>query len=262
MNLNSVRRLINGANTMLKQYSPQILTGVGAAGVVTTAVLTHRGTVLAIDAWGNNPDNLGIDYKDVKITESLEHLRQGWKFYIPAFLSGAASIAAIIAGNTIALKRQAAIAAAYTLSREAYSAYKDEVKALVGEEKAKKAETKAEERVAKEHSEDSTQVIIASDNEVLCYDGYSGRYFKQTLEGLRKIENDINYDLINFDGASLNEYYQGVGLAQTDIGDTLGWKPGTKLEFTFDSVLLDGGRPALFVKITPEPEPDWFKLGS
>ena len=105
----------------LKKASPTILTCIGAAGVVATAVLAVKATpkadsLIKADSRRNHD---GDPYAATK----LEAVKSCWKCYIPAAATGVATIICIFGANTLNKKQQASLASAYALVNRSYSDY-------------------------------------------------------------------------------------------------------------------------------------------
>lgn len=110
----------------LKKASPTILTCIGAAGVVATAVLAVKATpkadsLIKADSRRNHD---GDPYAATK----LEAVKSCWKCYIPAAATGVATIICIFGANTLNKKQQASLASAYALVNRSYSDYKHKLK--------------------------------------------------------------------------------------------------------------------------------------
>lgn len=103
----------------LKKASPTILTCIGAAGVVATAVLAVKATpkadsLIKADSRRNHD---GDPYAATK----LEAVKSCWKCYIPAAATGVATIICIFGANTLNKKQQASLASAYALVNRSYT---------------------------------------------------------------------------------------------------------------------------------------------
>ena len=172
--------------------------------------------------------------------------------YLPALLMGGASIAAFVSANTVSVHRLTATSAALTATEEAFRTYRNKVVEQVGEKKAKEVIAKiAEDKVKKnppaldENDKHGAPVIITGDGESLCYETYTGRYFKSNIDKLRRVETVINQRLIHEDFISLNELYDEIGLPPVKLGDQLGWNvmdiSGSRqvVEFAISSTIID-----------------------
>lgn len=249
MNIQSITKFAHVASRYVSHNSTYILTGFSVTGVVMTGVLAHKAGELKVYQLAD------LDTPE-EITFKLR-LQKTWKLYIPVAVAGAATIASIIATQTISVRRQAAMAAAYSLTREAYSSYREEIKDLLDEKEEQKVYSKVSERQQPEAMSGS---MIVGSGDVLCFDSYSGRYFKSSMEKLRKVINDVNFDLVHYDSVSLNDLYSHLGLEQTAMGDELGWQNGQLIEVDYVGILSPDGEPAISLQFKNPPVANWYKF--
>lgn len=262
MNLSGVVR--NVQKTMGK-HAPQILTGVGIAGMLTTVVLAVRSTPKALNLMDEKKKELNTD----KLTP-VETVKATWKCYAPAVVTGIASTACIIGGVSIGARRTAALATAYKISETALHEYKDKVVETIGEKKEKVISEKvAQDKIDKDPVV-KKQIIMTGGGDVLCYDPLSGRYFMSSMEKIREAKNSVNELLIAEMYASLNDFYDCIGLGHTKLGEDLGWNidSGT-LQIDFDTALTDkeakqqginDGTPCLVLDYNIGPRYDFNRL--
>lgn len=241
-----VRGLVSATN----KHAPAILAGVGVVGTVLTAVTAVAGDRQA----ALRCQEVGIDTPTNR--DRVEH---GWKCYIPAVLAAAGSVSAIIAAYRVDAARQAAALAACTMTSEAFDRYRSAAEEVLPKEERKKVESAAAAKIPL--PENRQNVIFIEGGSVLCYDGHSGRYFRSSMNHLRKVQNDLNRTLISESAVSLNEFYEHVGLPTTALGDQLGWQVGKEIELHFTTSMGDNEEPCVVVDFITEPIPDWFKLG-
>lgn len=235
-----------------KKHSPELLTGIGIAGMVTTVVLAVRATPKALRL---------IDEKKADIPEEeniprIEAVKAAWKVYVPAILTGILSTICLIGANSVNQRRNAAIAAAYSLSESALKEYREKVVETIGERK----EQAIRDDIAKDRiTENPVREVIVSDRgSTLCYDSLSGRYFKSDIEKLRRIVNDLNRRMRDEMFISLNDFYCAVDnpdLGPTKLGDSLGWNIDKGyIDLNFSSQLTTDGTPCLVLDYTVVPE--------
>ena len=74
--------------------------------------------------------NQAENEKNADLTKT-ETVKACWKVYIPAMVTGTASIVCLIGASSVNAKRNAALAAAYTLSDTAFREYKEKVITIV-----------------------------------------------------------------------------------------------------------------------------------
>lgn len=223
--------LFDTIGTAAKKYSPEILTGVGIVGMISTTVLAVRATPKALILIENKKRDIKIETikdgrnesTDISLTK-LEVVLTTWKCYIPAVVTGVCSTACLIGASSINARRNAAILAAYTLSETAFNDYKDKVVETLGEKKAQEVK----DAIAKEQIENNPvtnkEIFDTGRGETRCYDPISGRYFKSDVEWIRRAVNNLNERLLFDTYISLNEYYDEIGLDEIyPMGEDLGW---------------------------------------
>lgn len=247
----------------LGKYSPQILTGIGVAGMITTVVLAVKATPKALELIEDKKEELDAG----KLTV-VDTIKTAWKPYVPAVVTGVLSTVCIIGGNAVGTRRTAALAAAYKISETALHEYKDAVVETIGEEKAKEVKEKVAQNKLDKNPVVEKQIIVTNKGTFLCYDSLSGRYFQSDMETIRKAQNDINDYLFSEDYASLNMFYDFLGLEHTRLGAELGWKidSGT-LQIEFDSTLASDksqgiapGTPCLVLDYNVAPKYEFDKM--
>ena len=247
----------------LGKYSPQILTGIGVAGMITTVVLAVKATPKALELIEDRKEELDAG----KLTV-VDTVKAAWKPYVPAAVTGVLSTVCIIGGNAVGTRRTAALAAAYKISETALHEYKDAIVETVGEEKAEEVKEKVAQNKLDKNPVVEKQIIVTNKGTFLCYDSLSGRYFQSDIETIRKAQNDINDYLFSEDYASLNMFYDFLGLEHTRLGAELGWKidSGT-LQIEFDSTLASDksqgiapGTPCLVLDYNVAPKYEFDKM--
>lgn len=254
MGKQSLSGMIKSVQMAMKKHSPEILTGIGIAGMITTTVMAVKATPKAL-----------VLIEEKKSAEKLEKLptvetvKTAWFCYIPTAITGALSIACLVGASSVNLKRNAALATAYTLSETALKEYKDKVVEVIGE---KKAET-VKDAIAKDKIEkdpvSAKEIIITEHGNTLCYDALSGRYFKSDIDKLKKAENELNQKMLSEMYITLNEFYYEIGLSEIKLGDELGWNINTSgfISLEFSSQLAEDGTPCLVLGYHVAPQYDF-----
>ena len=224
--------------------SPQILTVVGVAGTVSTAVLTGKAAYRAGQMIADSaPEPYALDAR--------ERFEMVWTLFIPPVGTGLLTITAIIAGSHISASRAAGLAAAYTISEQAFGEYRDKVIEKMGEKK----ELTVRDELAQEkvHRTEGDGMIVVSGTDVMCFDMFSGRYFSSNMEALKQAQNNLNHRMLSDGYASLTDFYELIGLASTQYSDQIGWVSDKLLELSFSTVLSEDQRPCLAVSFQVEP---------
>jgi len=212
--MSKIEQIAKNLGGVISKNSPHILTGLGCAGVISTAVLTGRATPKALEILQEEREYR--NKKRVQQPSKFEEIKLTWKCYIPAGIVGLTSIGCIIGANTVNMRRNAALAALYSLSETAFRDYKTKVVQQLG--KAKDTAIKddiAKDYVAK-HPINDNNVIMLGDGEILCIDKLSGRPFKSDYQTVRKVFNDLDWSLRSEMWLDLNELYFALGLEPID----------------------------------------------
>ena len=236
--------------------SPEILTGIGIAGMITTTILAVRATPKALE--------LIEEQKEESVDElsSFEVVKVAWKPYIPAMVTCIASTACLIGASSVNTKRNAALATAYKLSETALSEYRDKVVETIGEKKERIVRDKVAEERVKKNPVSKNEVIVTGNGKTLCFDPISGRYFMCSIETIKKAENTLNKQMLHdISGyVSLNEFYDELGLDHTSVGNDLGWNTNQLIDIDFSSQLNDNGEPSVVLDYLVAPKCDYYNF--
>lgn len=237
--------------------SPAILTAVGVTGTVTTAIFVSKASFKAAEILRED-DRLNQMTFDSPKERAIEQVKLTWTLYIPAVGVGTATIACIVFANQIGTRRAAAMAAAYSMSEKAFSEYREKIVEKVGATKEQEARDEiAQERVERQPL--GSQVIVMNEREVLCFDQYTGRYFNSDMETLKQAQNKINYRMLRENYASLNDFYDCIGLEWVPTGDDIGWNSDQMLELSFTTVLSDDQRPCIAIDFHTVPVRNYYR---
>lgn len=251
----SVQDVARQAVRLLDRNSPAILTGLGVAGLVSTAYLTGKASY----------KSAGIlrDYEEkdnglwIKATNK-EKFDLVWRLFIPAVATGLASTACIIGSQTLNHARQAALISGLSIAEGTYREYRDKNVSLFGE----KNDEKVRDTIAKEgvlnNPPTSREIDAVGPGQILCKDAYSGRYFSGSKEFVRAAVNDVNEAIVSGDSyASLNDFYARIGLEPTPPGEAVGWSITHTMAVNFTSALTPEGVPCLVVEFRAFPVQDY-----
>lgn len=260
MKKTNISNIMKAAKTAAIKHSPEILTGIGIAGMITAAIMAVRATPKALDIVADVKEG----HKDKTDDERLvgkEIVKNAAPLYLPATITGAVSIACLIGANSVNARRNAALATAYTLSESALREYQEKVIETIGEKK----EQAVRDAVAKDKIEKNplgnNEVIITRKGDTLCYDTISGRYFKSDIDKIKRIENELNRRLLSEMYISLNEFYYELGLQCTKNGNDLGWNVDNGLmEIRFSAQIAEDNTPCVVLDYDYAPRYDFRNL--
>jgi hypothetical protein len=256
MNKPNIANLLKSTRTVLVKHSPEILTGMGIAGMVMTTVLAIKATPKAL--------KLIEDKKKEEHTDKLtpvETVKAAWKPYIPVAITGVTSIACIVGASSVNTRRNAALATAYTLSETALKEYKDKVIETIGE----KHEKEIREKINKDHIDQKpvtkSNVIFTDKGNTLCFDYHSGRYFRSDIDHIKRAVNELNRRLVGNGYVSLNDFYDELDLEHTKMGYDLGWEiDDGNVEIDFSAQIANDDTPCIVINYEVAPHHNFDKF--
>lgn len=246
-------QIMQKIGTFMHKNSPAIFTALGVTGVITTTALAIEITPAASDVLDEIKDANG------EITPK-DYLMVTRDFYIPTIASGVATIGCIIAAHTISSKRTAAIATAYSIAEASLTQYQSALVQELGEDTAKKIAERVAENKMNEHPVVEEDIISTENGVSLCFDPYSGRYFRSSYNELMRAQNDLNYILVAEQFVPLNTLYDLLGLEPLAevTGEELGWSSVRGLvEFNLTAKPAPNGEPCLVLDFLVGPEYDF-----
>ena len=257
MNTTKLTTFVNSTKATLSKHRPGILMGVGISGMLVTTGLAVWGTAKAIPIIEEEKYE-----KDVDKLTVLDTVKACWKCYIPAAATAVASTACLIGSHTESTRRATALAAAYQISEKALSEYKDAVIETIGEKKERAIREKVSENALKENPVNDDDVVITGRGNTLCHDAVFGSYFRSSREVIERAINSINRQIVSGEMyASLNDFYDELGLEHVDVGDLLGWNlDDGEIAIDFDYKGSHNGEPTLVIRYNVVPKYDFYKF--
>lgn len=271
----NMSNLIKGIKVSLSRHSPEILTGIGIAGMVTTTILAVRATPKALTLIEERKEELNKqkfdnklndggdlrDYKEITKLKFPEVVKVTWKCYVPAAVTATASIACLVGASSVHIKRNAVLATAYQLSETALTEYREKVVETIGEKKEEAIREKVDKARIEKNPLSNNEVIVTDKGNTLCYDHLSGRYFNSDVEKINKAVNEINKRILHDYYASLNDLYSELGLYHVSLGDRMGWNSDMGLiEVHYSAQVADDGRPCLVIDFDKAPKYDFDRM--
>lgn len=238
------------------KHSPEILTGIGIAGMITTTIMAVKATPKALTRMDEVRDAHAHDEDKKEFAKDV--IVRVAPVYAPAAIVGGLSIACLIGASSVNARRNAALATAYTLSETALKEYQTKVVETIGEKKEKTVRDAIAKDKVEQNPVVQKEIVITGKGETLCYDALFGRYFKSDIERLKQITNELNRRMRNEDYISLNEFYYEVGLEEVAAGHDLGWNIDRGyIDLSFSSQLTADGTPCLVVSFDAPPRYDF-----
>lgn len=271
-NLN-LSKTFKSVGITLKKHSPEILTAVGIVGMGATTVLAVKATPKAIELIDEEKHRQNVDilakaevtgetYERVDKLDPKDVVKTVWKLYIPAAVTGVVSIACIVGASSVNARRNAALMAAYTLSETSLKEYKDKVVDIIGEKKEKEVREEIIKDKLEQHPVNDREVVITKTGNTLCYELMTGRYFRSDINSINAAVNELNRRMIASPcgNISLNEFFNEIGLSNTESGNMLGWHiDGGTIEVDYTWQTADNNEPCCVVEYITKPTYDYYK---
>lgn len=256
MNKTDVTKFVRGVKKSVIKHTPEILTGVGIVGMFTTTVLAVTATPKAL--------RLLEEKKEQEQTEELpvlEVVKTAWKPYIPAAVTATLSTACLIGASSVSNRRNAALAAAYALSKADFRDYKEKVVEVIGEKKEKQVREEVSQKKINENPVSENTIFTTEKGNTLCFDVISGRYFKSDLEKIKRAVNKLNRDMLSDHYISLNEFYIDIGLPPTKLGEEMGWNIDVGfIELDYSARISEDETPCIVIDYLYAPEYNFQRL--
>lgn len=244
MSKQKLSKLAKSVQNSLKKHSPEILTGIGIAGMITATVMAVQSTPKALILIEEKKEEF-----DVEKLQPIDIVKTTWKCYIPTVAISGISIVCLICACSANARHHAALATAYAISESSLKEYQEKVIETIGEKK----EQSIRDSIAKDKIEQNpiqtSGVIITGKGDTLCYDSLFGRYFKSDIDKIKKAENELNRKMLDEMYVSLNDFYYELGLNGVKAGDELGWNVNRDrfVDLIFSSQLTEDDVPCLVV---------------
>lgn len=234
--------------------SPEILLGVGIVGGVTATVLACKATLHleeVLDKHNQTMEKIAEvasdkeaypDYTDEKVVkdkyiQTVKTVVAIGKLYAPAVIIGGLSIASLLGGHHIMLKRQAALSALYAATKKAYDEYRKRVREEIGDEREHELYLGVREQLEEvEKNGKVKQVKKKVLDNPYPYSPYA-RFFDEGSRWWKKDAEMNKTFLINQQIAAnellklqghlfLNEVYDMLDIPRTEAGQLVGWVYG------------------------------------
>lgn len=237
--------------------------------IYTTLAIISLGAAVGVAIYGtikskNKVDTINEERKE-KEEEPLnkkEIVKECWPYYVPVAGFAILSAGFMCKSTSVSLKRLAAVSTLYNVTSTTLKDYKDSVKEVVGEDKAKEVKKKVDEKTINRAEKDEKVVLLESgDGDYRCYDRYGKRYFMSTRQKIEDARNKANNQLILDMYLSVNEFYDYLNLPPIDEGSEFGFNLDDGLiEIEPYGDLDSNGKPIIVMDFEVRPRYDYSKL--
>lgn len=236
----------------LKKRAPTVLTCLSAAGVIATTIMAVKETPKALKLLDEAKEEKGEELTKVEI------ICVAAPVYIPSFVMGLATISCMFSANVLNKRKQASLTSAYALLENYHKNYRKTLIDLHGEEADIEVRTEMARKSCSYHCID----LDIPDEKVVFYDEISGESIVRYERDIIDAEYHFNRNFTMRGYASLNEFYDFLGLPQTDYGDEVGWSMSSGIMWVdFEHRLIsrdDGGRDIYMIDMVFSPESDYL----
>lgn len=253
----NLKSIFSTVLSFARERTELVLTGIAVSGVLTTAYLSAQGALRA--DWEIQDFFEDTGSEEIVILTRYERFQMTWKHYTPAVLSAAITIASIVGSQKINSKKQAALAAGYAIAEKTLVQYREEIAELLGDKKVQEITDRIADKQIASNPVTKNEVIVTGYGDQLCFEALTGRYFTSSAEKIRRSENEFNKALLSDTYASLNDFYDLVGLPRTDLGDDLGWRSEELMNLSLSSHLTNDDRTALSIHYNSTPGPKYYR---
>ena len=204
---------------LAKANATPIATGAVIIGMVSAVVLAVKAGKESSEDIEEAKELLEVDQLTFK-----ETIRAVWRRFIPVILILGLSIACLVVNTNRMMKRYAALSTAYALSESYLKDYMDSTKESVGTKKEQAIRDDVIEKKAKANPVSQRGIINTGYGDTLFYDALLNKYFRSSMEKVRKNEERCA-DIYETEDVLTMETYAGImELPSPEYADYLGWK--------------------------------------
>lgn len=249
MNFMNVLKSITAAT---KKRSPELLIGMGIGGMIAAIVTGIRAT----DEMNKDIEKVKEETKEMpKKERQKEVVKTVVKHQWPTAVIFMMSLLAIVSADNIHYKRNAAMAVMVQASEVATQEYRNVVREVAGEEKAKEVQRVYEERMRQEpHHEAPTNVHIITGDEYWIFDEFTNTMFRSDAVVVNAAVNECNRRILEEMYISLEEFYEEIGIKSAKVNTSVGWNNNIgHIKIKWGASLIEG-RPCATIEYINKPK--------
>lgn len=237
MTTNIFTRAIRFAN----HNAPSVFTGLAIGGVLSAVATAIRATPKALIHIRQAEEGSTEDQRWKLVVKAV------WKDYIPTALVLAGTITCVICANRAAAKRLSVVATALAASESAFTNYKDKAIGYLTKSESGKIDEEIQNDALNRAGTAPVALVATGSGDTLMFDMYSARYFYSDVEDVRAAVNRINSITLEDDWASINLFYDLIGLEEVKYGSEIGWTAGRQMELVMSSRLSPNNIPCVVI---------------
>lgn len=192
------------------RHSVEIAMCVAGVGVALTVYTTSKATLKVNDI-----------VKDESLTKA-DKVKKSIKPAAPAVASIALTYAAISAMFILGKKRQAALLAILASTQQVFQQYRNNVRNEKGSSEEAKIFAKSTVE-AKNLDKRIDSIPVPKDNKLIWCESITGQFFEAEEIDVLRAEYVLNMLLVKEGEVTLNEFFNALGIDETDEGNIYGW---------------------------------------
>lgn len=250
-----IHNAFSKCSIFVKKNGPTILSIAASVGLVATSISVYKATMDSVEIIKEKEEEYDRPLEDAEVFSAVAP-----KYILPITL-GAGTIACIVGANVLNKQQQASIASAYLLLDNTFKEYKRKVIELYGED----SDINVRNSIIKDKL---TKINYKPSGDTrLFYEPRRGQYFESSMEDVLHAELHFNRNFILRGYAYLNEFYEFLGLDDTDDGYAVGWSAYAEYEYgykwvDFDHriVTLEDGLECIVIEMPFEPHLDFLEF--
>lgn len=256
MIMNKIKNFGKRITSFTVDKSPELLAIIAIGGVVETGRRAYKCRPKCDDILRKRKEKMdAIPHNNIakRRKVNIETAKELIPVIAPVVIMGGISIAAIIFSNRISHKRILAVTAAYNLAEGSLKDLQNKMTDILGENKTREIKDAIiKDKTSENPPPDNGEHLSRLSGDTLCYDSYSGRYFRSSSlkldQAILKISAQVSREMY----VTLNDFYDVINspdLGPIDGGRGVGWRAedsiGGSLPITISAQRANSGEPCL-----------------
>lgn len=239
--------------------SNKFLFGLGIVGIGLTVATAITGTLIAKDHVEEAEEKKGRQLREevnpapvnCELTK-METVKVVWKDYIPTAISVSITVLSFAKLFNKMSKDNAALHGLLSVSEATVQRLETHMIDKIGEKKAAEEINKVQNEMIEEQKmplEPTKQVIYCDEqgDELINFcDPWSKRTFRASKVRILKALELLNLDIRDYGESSLNNFYENLGLEDSDAGNLVGWRAESMNDYKID-IIMSGSWAGAYV---------------
>ena len=249
---------VKNALSVVGDHAPQILTGLGIAGFISSTVLAVDATPAAYNKIKaeeykrvSDGDNRPLTVKDI--------VGLTWKDYAASAIMIVMSGAMVVGGHYMTAKRYSkqlvAMTAAYEMASQQANKYYEKARQMAGKQKADDIKAAVAQDIVDDIPDEAFENAPKLGGGDWFYETITGQLFQYDYRKFKDDLNEYNYELMTEMWKPVNDLWGKIGLDQTISGKLLGYDVDKGLVKFYSSETIRKGGHAVTV-LAPYSEPE------